>query len=91
MNVSLQNCSTSRPDVCSGLTPAIAVSASVRLYWGCSWTKRVGQTAPPRKRREFFGTLNLPHPANGALRLFSRILRGILFAIGLFSRMTALS
>jgi putative oxidoreductase len=64
----------------------------VRLYWG--W--QLGQSGWGKLHHlenvaEFFGTLNLPHPAQMALFISSvEFFGGILFAIGLFSRMTAL-
>jgi len=64
----------------------------VRLYWGwqlaqSGWGKlhNLGQVA------DYFTTLNLPFPARMALFIACvEFFGGILFALGLFSRMTAL-
>ena len=64
----------------------------VRLYWGwqlaqSGWGKlhNLGNVT------EFFGSLNLPHPAQMAVFISCvEFFGGILFAIGLFSRMNSL-
>ena len=64
----------------------------VRLYWGWQLAQSGwGKLHHLDNVAEFFGTLNLPHPAQMALAISClEFFGGILFAIGLFSRLISL-
>jgi putative oxidoreductase len=64
----------------------------VRLYWGWQLAQSGwGKLHNLDKVTEFFGSLNLPHPAQMAVAISClEFFGGILFAIGLFSRMISL-
>jgi len=64
----------------------------VRLYWGSQLVESGwGKLHHLDKVAEFFGTLNLPMPAQMAVFISSaEFFGGILFALGLFSRMISL-
>jgi putative oxidoreductase len=64
----------------------------VRLYWGWQLAQSGwGKLHNLDKVTEFFSSLNLPHPAQMAAFIACvEFFGGIFFALGLFSRMTAL-
>ena len=64
----------------------------VRLYWGWQLAQSGwGKLHNLDKVTEFFTSLNLPHPAQMAVFIACvELFGGIFFALGLFSRMTAL-
>jgi len=64
----------------------------VRLYWGWQLAESGwGKLHNLAKVTEFFGTLNLPMPAQMAVFISCvEFFGGILFALGLFSRMISL-
>ncbi|MGC1903859.1 MAG: DoxX family protein [Candidatus Acidiferrum sp.] len=64
----------------------------VRLYWGWQLAQSGwGKLHNLDKVAEFFTSLNLPHPAHMAVFIACvEFFGGIFFALGLFSRMTAL-
>lgn len=64
----------------------------VRLYWGWQLAQSGwGKLHNLDKVTEFFTSLNLPHPAQMAVFIACvEFFGGIFFALGLFSRMTAL-
>ena len=64
----------------------------VRLYWGWQLAQSGwGKLHNLDKVTEFFSSLNLPHPAQMAVFIACvEFFGGIFFALGLFSRMTAL-
>jgi putative oxidoreductase len=64
----------------------------VRLYWGWQLAQSGwGKLHNLDKVTEFFTSLNLPHPAQMAIFIACvEFFGGIFFALGLFSRMTAL-
>lgn len=64
----------------------------VRLYWGWQLAQSGwGKLHHLDKVAEFFGTLNLPMPAQMAVFISCvEFFGGIFFALGLFSRMTSL-
>jgi putative oxidoreductase len=64
----------------------------VRLYWGWQLAQSGwGKLHNLDKVTEFFTSLNLPHPAQMAVFIACvEFFGGIFFAVGLFSRMTAL-
>src|SRR6201991_233564 len=65
---------------------------AVRLYWGWQLIESGwGKLHHLDKVTEFFGSLNLPMPAETALAISSlEFFGGIFLAIGLLSRLTAL-
>src|SRR5437660_1288756 len=64
----------------------------VRLYWGWQLAQSGwGKLHNLDKVAEFFGSLNLPHPAQMAVAISClEFFGGILFALGLFSRLISL-
>lgn len=65
---------------------------AIRLYWGFQFTQDGwGKLTHLDKVTDFFGTLNLPAPhATALLVALAELIGGILFGLGIASRLTSL-